>query len=91
MKRLTTAQVLRLHATLIDRFGGQHGVRDVGPLESALERPFAEFGGTEAFPTLPEKAAALMHGLAKNHPFIDGNKRVALSIWKTGTFVPSRQ
>ena len=79
MNALSLEQVLRLHARLIERFGGEAGVRDPGLLESALARPFAEFGGVEAHPQVHEKAAALLHGLAMNHPFVDGNKRVALA------------
>jgi death-on-curing protein len=79
VKLLSLDQVLRLHARLIERFGGEAGVRDLGLLESALARPFAEFGGVEAHSEVHEKAAALMHGLAMNHPFLDGNKRVALA------------
>ena len=79
MNALSFEQVLRLHARLIERFGGEAGVRDLGLLESAVARPFAEFGGVEAHPEAHEKAAALMHGLAMNHPFVDGNKRVALA------------
>ena len=79
VKALSLDQVLRVHEALIDRFGGEPGVRDAGLLESALARPFAEFDGVEAHPEMYEKAAALMHGLAMNHPFVDGNKRVALA------------
>jgi len=84
MKRLTVEQVLRLHARLIDRFGGAPGVRDPGALDAALARPFAAFGGHEGFPSVPEKAAALLHGLISAHAFVDGNKRVGLAatlVW----------
>jgi death-on-curing protein len=54
-------------------------VRDVGLLESALARPQATAFGEDAYPTLEEKAAALMHSLARNHALIDGNKRLALA------------
>ncbi len=80
MKHLTVQQVLRLHARLIDRFGGAPGVRDTGALDAALARPFAAFGGIEAFPSVPEKAAALLHGLATSHALIEGNARVALAV-----------
>lgn len=52
-------------------------VRDWGLLESALHRPGATVFGTEAYPTLDAKAAALLHSLARNHPLLDGNKRLA--------------
>jgi death-on-curing protein len=52
-------------------------VRDRGALESALARPAATFGGEDLYPDIADKAAALMHSLALNHPFVDGNKRVA--------------
>jgi death-on-curing protein len=79
VKALATEQVLRLHESLIERFGGEPGLRDLGLLQGALARPFAEFGGVEAHTGVHEKAGALLHGLASNHPFVDGNKRVALA------------
>ncbi|MGI8535756.1 MAG: type II toxin-antitoxin system death-on-curing family toxin [Mycobacteriales bacterium] len=57
--------------------GGQAQVRDVGLLASAAARPQAGFGDYEAYPTLVEKAAALLHSLVGNHALIDGNKRLA--------------
>ena len=72
-------QVLFLHDRLIEETGGEHGVRDLGGLESALARPHAAFGDTEFYPGLMEKAAVLMDGLTRNHPFIDGNKRISIS------------
>jgi death on curing protein len=51
-------------------------VRDVGLLDSAAARPRAHVFGQEAYPTLPLKAAALLHSLARNHPLVDGNKRL---------------
>jgi death-on-curing protein len=82
---LTLNEVFLLHARLVQRTGGMRGVRDLGLLESALARPQATFGGGDLYPDLWSKAAALMHGLAQNHPFIDGNKRVALAA--TGIFL----
>jgi len=84
MRSLTVEQVLRLHARLIERFGGAAGVRDLGALEGALGRPFAEFEGVSAFPDVHDKAAALFHGLVTCHAFVDGNKRVGLAatlVW----------
>jgi death-on-curing protein len=79
MEYLTTAEVLLLHARLIQRTGGGGGVRDTGLLESALARPKATFDQDELYPDLWSKAAALMHSLIKNHPFVDGDKRTALT------------
>ncbi|MCH8111356.1 MAG: type II toxin-antitoxin system death-on-curing family toxin [Proteobacteria bacterium] len=67
---------LAMHETLIREYGGSGGVRDEGLLESALARPQnqAAYGD----PTLAEMAAAYAFGIARNHPFVDGNKRTAL-------------
>jgi death-on-curing protein len=77
MKFINIFQVLELHKHLLDEFGGISGVRDFGALESALAQPEMTFGGEDLYPTLIEKASALAFSLCKNHPFIDGNKRVA--------------
>ena len=69
---LSRDEVLAIHSTLIERFGGPAGVRDYGLLESALYRP-----QTGHYADLAEMAAALFESLIMNHPFIDGNKRVA--------------
>ncbi|MCL2417730.1 MAG: type II toxin-antitoxin system death-on-curing family toxin [Conexibacteraceae bacterium] len=65
--------------------GSEPIVRDAGLLESALARPQASVFGADAYPTLHEKAAALLHSLARNHALIDGNKRVAFAA--TFTFL----
>ena len=75
---LSVAQVLRLHERLITVFGGSRGLRDAGSLESAVARPQMTFGGEDLYPDIAAKAAALMHSLVMNHPFIDGNKRVGV-------------
>ena len=59
--------------------GTEPDVRDHGLLESALSRPRATAFGADAYPTLEEKAAALLHSLARNHALVDGNKRLALA------------
>lgn len=69
---LTLDEVLAIHERLIERFGGSAGVRDHGLLESALFRP-----QTGYYEDLAETAAALLESLLMNHPFVDGNKRVA--------------
>jgi death-on-curing protein len=70
----TLTEVLTLHRSLIERFGGADGGRDLGLLESALVRP-----RTGYYATLSLQAAALLQSLAQNHPFVDGNKRVAFA------------
>jgi death-on-curing protein len=79
MRYLTVEQVLFLHARLIEETGGSHGIRDIGLLESAVARPQAAFEGEELYPDLFSKAAALLHSLIRNHPFIDGNKRAGIT------------
>jgi death-on-curing protein len=69
---LSRDEALEIHRALLDRFGGLAGVRDLGLLESALYRP-----RTGYYADLTEMAAALFESLIMNHPFIDGNKRVA--------------
>jgi death-on-curing protein len=77
MRYLTLAEVLALHHRLIQDSGGPDGVRDFGLLESAVAQPLGAFGGEDLYPSLIEKAAALAYSLVSNHPFVDGNKRVA--------------
>ncbi len=76
---LSDDQILAVHQAQIQRFGGSAGVRDKGALEAALARPAMTFGGEDLYPDIPSKAAALMHSLVMNHPFVDGNKRVGVS------------
>lgn len=76
---LTPQEVLFIHARLIATTGGEHGVGDLGLLESAVARPQATFDGTDLYPDLFVKTAALMESLSQNHPFVDGNKRTAIT------------
>ena len=76
MIKPTKARVLWYHQALIDDYGGSHGIRDEGLLESAISMPFMTFDGIALYPSLEEKAARLCYGLVKNHPFVDGNKRI---------------
>ena len=72
---LTKEQILKMHDQLVERFGGEKGIREEGLFESAVMTPFQSFGGVELYPTVEEKAARLGYGLIKNHCLIDGNKR----------------
>ena len=76
MKTLSKNQVTALHSALIREFRGIDGIRDEGLLESALAAPFQTFGGEPVYPSLQAKAAQLGFGLIRNHPFVDGNKRI---------------
>src|SRR5437879_12596154 len=75
---LTVGEVLQIHHQLIKDYGGTHGVRDKGLLESAVFRPQMGY-----YNNVAEEAAALMESLANNHPFLDGNKRVAFAAAHT--------
>lgn len=75
-KFLEVAEVLEIHLDQIERYGGLHGLRDMGLLESALAIPQAGIGGEYFHTEIFEMAAAYIFHLVKNHPFIDGNKRV---------------
>lgn len=71
----TIEEALELHAYLLKKFGGAAGVRDLGLLESALYRP-----QTGYYEDMVQMAAALLESLLINHPFVDGNKRVAFFL-----------
>ncbi len=73
---VSKGQIIALHDALIAETGGDTGLRDEGLLESALNAPFQSFGTVEPFPSIQQKAARLGYGLIKNHPFVDGNKRI---------------
>jgi death-on-curing protein len=75
---LTLTEVLAIHADQIERFGGAHGVRDRGLLESALYRP-----QTGYYDGVLEEASALWESLSQNHPFVDGKKRTAFAVTYT--------
>ena len=76
---LSLAEVIAIHTDQIKRYGGQDGVRDLGLLESALAQPEASFAGEWLHKSLYDMASAYAYHLCQNHPFLDGNKRVALA------------
>lgn len=75
---LSTLQVIFLHDISIKKYGGSPGLRDINLLHSAVERPSTSFNNQDLYPSIFDKAAALLQSLLKNHPFVDGNKRTAL-------------
>lgn len=77
---LTVAEVLFIHSAVVDETGGSHGLRDLKLLESAVAQPRQTFGGHDLYKGITRKAAILLVGLLKNHPFVDGNKRTALTV-----------
>ncbi len=80
---LTKRQILLLHEQLISTFGGTSGIRDEGLLESAINAPLQAFDGVEFYPTIIDKSVRLGYGLIKNHPFLDGNKRIGTHVMLT--------
>jgi death-on-curing protein len=79
MVYLTAEQVLFIHYRLVNETGGEHGIRDMGLLESAVARPKATFDDQELYSDIFEKTSALMESLVNNHPFMDGNKRTGIA------------
>ena len=73
---LSLEQVLDLHRRQLRLFGGAPGLRDRGALDSAVARPQMTFGGEDLYQDVAAKAAASLHSVVLNHPFVDGNKRV---------------
>ena len=76
MFTITKEQVLLLHKSIFERYGGSYGVRDENLLDSALEAPFQTFAGQDLYPNDLDKIVRLGYGLIGNHPFHDGNKRI---------------
>ncbi len=76
MRYLTLEEVLELYHGIVELSGGSAGISNMGGLESAIAQPEMTFAGEELYPTIVEKASALGFSLIKNHPFIDGNKRI---------------
>jgi death on curing protein len=79
---ITVKEAIKIQGILIDEFGGTHGVRDMGALESAINRPYATFNSVELYPNPVEKAIAIIESIIVNHPFIDGNKRAGYVLMR---------
>jgi death-on-curing protein len=91
MRHLTLGEVVELHFRIIRLSGGSQGLRDLSGLESALAQPKATFEGRDLYVTLNEKVAALGFSLVRNHPFVDGNKRVAHAAMETLLLLNGRE
>lgn len=83
---LSIEQVLYLHERIVETAGGKQGMRDFALLHSALERCKATWAGEDLYPTVFEKAGALLHSLVMNHAFLDANKRTAYQTMKRFLF-----
>ncbi len=80
MKLISKKQVISMHQALTAASGGSEKIRDEGLLDSALHAPFQTFSGTELYPSVLGKACRLGYGLIRNHPFVDGNKRIGTHV-----------
>jgi len=78
VKRLSLETVIAMHSELVAQSGGLDGVRDTKMLDASVNSPFHTFGGQYLYPTLQAMAAHLAFSLIKNHPFLDGNKRIGI-------------
>ena len=78
---VTVSQAFRIHGEQLALFGGPAGIRDEGALDSAIDRPRNKYLYEQ--PDLASLAAAYAFGIAKNHPFVDGNKRTAFAVLMT--------
>ena len=76
--------IIFLHDELIEEYGGSDGLRDEGMLESALNTPLQTFDSKDLYPSILDKIARLSFGLVMDHPFIDGNKRIAAKVLDVG-------
>ena len=78
MIKLTVDDIMLLHEKIIDKTGGIRGIRDIGLLEMAVNSLFSSFGGEDLYKTVEEKGQQLCNSLIRNHPFLDGNKRIGI-------------
>ncbi len=79
VKYISLEELIAIHDSMIDLYGGSHGIRDLHLLQSALARPQSTFSGEDLYPDMFDKAAALFHSLMFNHAFVDGNKRTTFT------------
>lgn len=80
MKFFLEEQVLSIHSSLIFTTGGIDGVRDYNSLESSLKSVFQTFDGQQLYPSILDKDTQLCYSIIKNHPFLDGNKRIGVHL-----------
>ncbi len=74
------AMIIAVHERLIETSGGEHGIKDVTLIDSAVSSIYQTYDGKDLYPSLIDKAARLCFALNKNHPFVDGNKRISMHM-----------
>ena len=84
---LTPEEIVEQHNMIIESTGGSPGLRDEGLLKSAVMGCYQSFGGVDLYPSIEEKAARMAYAICNNHPFIDGNKRIAVIAMLTVLFM----
>ncbi|MDP4144061.1 MAG: type II toxin-antitoxin system death-on-curing family toxin [Bacillota bacterium] len=80
MEFLDIDNIQLFHKKIINKTGGSEGIRDIGLIESALNRAFVTFDGHELYESTEKKIAVITHGLIRNHGFVDGNKRIGIAV-----------
>lgn len=80
MRFLSVDDIVLFHEKIIKETGGSYGIRDIGLIESALNRALMTYGGRDLYPTILEKIAVVTHSLITNHGFVDGNKRIGVAV-----------
>lgn len=80
MKYFTSEDILLIHSFIIDETGGSHGLRDRGAIEALVAAPKQSFENKEQYSDIYQKAAVYLHRIIMNHPFVDGNKRTAVTV-----------
>ena len=80
MEMIALEEIIVFHEKIIEKTGGRQGVRDIGLIESAINRPFQTYDGVELYPEIKSKISAITYSLINNHGFVDGNKRIGVSV-----------
>jgi death-on-curing protein len=80
MEFIDIENILLFHKKIVSKTGGSDGVRDLGLIESALNRGFMTFDGRDLYESIEMKISVISHGLIRNHGFIDGNKRIGVAV-----------
>jgi len=80
MKSVQIKDIIKLHTKMISATGGKSGIRDIGLVESALNRCYSSFGGQDLYPEIIQKISVVTYSIINNHGFIDGNKRIGIAV-----------